>query len=207
MKDENKTKVELIKELEILKQRNTELQKSNKKWEKSNQELKIKHLYFEQLAEKCTTALRESNVFLDKIVNLNPDRVYIKDRNYQYILVNDSYASGIGKSAEDIIGKTDIEIGFPEELIFGNPDKEITGFRNDDKRALKGETIHNEYNPATIADGAWHIFDTYKIPLRDSNGNIYAVLCYITRHHQAQTGRRGATHFRGEIPSVGGKCQ
>jgi len=104
-------------------------------------------------------------------------------------MVNEGYASGVGKSVEDLIGKNDIEIGFPEELVFGNPDKGITGFRNDDKRALKGETIHNEYDPAIAADGTLHIFDTYKISLRDNNGNIYAVLGYahdITERKQAE---------------------
>ncbi len=195
MKDENKTKVELLKELEILEHRITELQKSNKQWKKSNQELKKNHLHFEQLEEKHTTTLRESINLLDKVVNLNPDWIFIKDRNYQYILANKGFALGIGKLPEDLIGKNDIEIGFPEELIFGNPDKGITGFRSDDKRALKGEIIHNEYNPATTADGTLHIFDTYKIPLRDSNGNIYAVLGYsrdITERKLAEENMKNA---------------
>jgi len=162
MKNKDNTKAELLKELEILEQRIIKLQKSNKQRKKSSQELKKDQLHLEQLAEKGTTASQESKDLLDKIVKLNPDWIFIKDKNYRHIMVNEGYASGVGKSVADLIGKNDIEIGFPEELIFGNPDKGITGFRNDDKRALKGETIHNEYDPATAADGTLHIFDTYK---------------------------------------------
>jgi len=169
MKNKAKTKVGLIKELEILEQRITKLQKPNKQRKKSSQELKKDQLHLEQFAEKGTTVSQESKDLLDKIVNLSPDWIFVKDKNYRHIMVNEGYASGVGKSVEDIIGKNDIEIGFPKELIFGNPDKGITGFRNDDKRALKGETIHNEYDPAIAADGTLHIFDTYKAPIRDSN--------------------------------------
>ncbi|MDD5015741.1 MAG: PAS domain-containing protein, partial [Atribacterota bacterium] len=189
MKDENKTRVELLKELEILEQRINELQKSNKQWERSNEKLKKDHLHLEQLAEKHVVVLRESKDLLDKIINLNPDWIFAKDKDYHYILVNEGYASALGKSKEELIGKNDIEVGFPEELIFGNLDKGITGFRSDDKRVLEGETIHNEYDPAAAADGALHIFDTYKIPLRDNRGNVYAILGYardITRRKRAE---------------------
>jgi len=69
-----------------------------------------------EILEKDTTASQESKDLLDKIVNLCPDWIFVKDKNYRHIMVNEGYVSGVGKSVEDIIGKTDIEIGFPYEL-------------------------------------------------------------------------------------------
>jgi PAS domain S-box-containing protein len=54
---------------------------------------------------------------------------------------------------------------------------------------LNGEAIHNPSDPATSADGVLHIFDTYKTPLKDKDGNIYAALGFardITERKKAE---------------------
>jgi len=133
----------------------------------------------EQAVEKVQELLTETTLsrdLLGSVINSTPDWIYAKDRDFRYILVNEGYASAMEKTPEDFIGKDDIEIGFPKELIFGNLDKDIVGFRNDDKKVLNGEKVHNPYDPATLADGVLHIFDTHKMPLTDRGGNVYAAL-------------------------------
>jgi signal transduction histidine kinase len=54
---------------------------------------------------------------------------------------------------------------------------------------LAGETRHLPENPAVFADGSFHIFDTYKIPLRDAEGKIDAILTFshdITERIEAE---------------------
>ncbi len=76
-----------------------------------------------------------------------------------------------------MIGRPDTDF-FPAELCFGNPGKGIRGFHADDDDVLKGRNIHNPYNPGTLKDGSVRVFDTYKLPLRDIEGNVYGVMVY-----------------------------
>jgi PAS domain-containing protein len=63
------------------------------------------------------------------IIEKTLDWIFVKDQNYRYLLVNNTVASSMGTTIEEMIGKDDLEIGIPEEIIFGNPDKKIRGFR------------------------------------------------------------------------------
>jgi signal transduction histidine kinase len=90
--------------------------------------------------------------------------------------VNRSFAEAIGKPQAEILGKTDLELGFPEELVFGNPDKGIRGFRTDDREAMAGQIISNSYDPVVVADGSLRVFDTQKMPLYGADGKVFAVL-------------------------------
>jgi PAS domain S-box-containing protein len=113
---------------------------------------------------------------LRSVIDATSNWIFIKDKNFRYILVNKGAADSIGKSFKEILGKNDLEVGFPAELVFGNPQKGICGFRSDDEAVLSGETIHNSYDVVTIADGSQRIHDTQKIPLRDYEGNIIGII-------------------------------
>ncbi|MEO1645394.1 MAG: GAF domain-containing protein, partial [Chloroflexota bacterium] len=115
--------------------------------------------------------------FLETVTNSTPDWIFVKDQNYRYTFVNEAYANALNLPAESFIGKDDLELGFPEEIVLGNPEKDIVGFRVDDDKVLKeGQSLRNPYDPATIADGSLIILDTSKIPLRDPSGDIIGVL-------------------------------
>jgi PAS domain S-box-containing protein len=120
--------------------------------------------------------VKDSEQLLNTIINATPDWIFVKDKEFRWILANEGVAGAIGTTPENLLSKTDLEIGFPEELVFGNPEKGIVGFRSDDKAVLAGERIHNSYDPATIADGSVRIFDTYKLPLRNENGDVFGVV-------------------------------
>ena len=119
--------------------------------------------------------LKETVNLLENIVNSTPDLIFVKDSNLKTIFCNESYARGVGKSRESMYGNTDIENGWDEELINGNPEKGIRGFKHDDMDALSGLDVHNPYDPANI-DGQIHIFDTHKMPLKDDYGVTIGVL-------------------------------
>lgn len=119
----------------------------------------------------------ESERILSALMNVTPDWIFVKDRNYRFLLCNEGFARSVGKPVEEIIGDDDIGLGFSEEQVFGNPQKGIRGFRFDDEDVInKGIITHNPHDPANFADGSVHIFDTYKLPLRNSRGEIYGVL-------------------------------
>jgi diguanylate cyclase (GGDEF)-like protein/PAS domain S-box-containing protein len=120
--------------------------------------------------------LKESENLLRTVINATPDWIFLKDKEYRYLFVNDGFANALNLKPNDFYGKTDDELGFPKELIYGNEAKGIRGFRVDDSDVLNGRTLYNPYDPAIFSDGSFHVFDTYKTPLLDSNNEIYAAL-------------------------------
>ncbi|MTJ09386.1 ATP-binding protein [Anabaena sp. UHCC 0204] len=157
------------------------------------------HHQLQQEVEECKQAkagleqdlqkTEEQSSLFKMIIEKSLDWIFVKDQNYRYLLVNHTVANSLGKTIEEIIGKDDLELGTAEEIVFGNPDKKIRGFRTDDKLVLSGETIHNPYDPAPDGDGNLYILDTHKIPLRNSKGEIFAILGVsrdITDRHRTE---------------------
>ena len=152
---------------------------SEGKLKTSNRQLRAEITECKQIEEKLKrtlTAISMNRDLFKAIINSTPDWIFVKDRNFRYILVNKPYASAMGKSPEDFVNKDDVEIGFSKELIFGNPDKKIAGLRNDDQKVLNGEIVHNPCDLAISANGVSIPFDTYKTPLKDKDGDTCAIL-------------------------------
>jgi PAS domain S-box-containing protein len=140
----------------------------------------------------------ERENLLRTVINTTPDWIFAKDRSYRYVLVNEAFARFYGnRSPEEMIGKTDYDLGTPVELIEGDPEQNIRGFRTDDIEVVEGgETIHNPHDVVGVADGSTHIFDTTKLPLRDNTGAIIGVLG-VSRDvtERERTSRRQAAAF------------
>jgi PAS domain S-box-containing protein len=128
--------------------------------------------------ERLLSEVRQSEQLMHSIIDATPDWIFIKDREHRYRLANQGYAHALHIRPEDFIGKDDLELGFPEELVKGNPEKDIRGFWADDQLVMDtGETQVYPNDPATI-DGVVHTFHTIKTPLRDANGQIWGVLAF-----------------------------
>ncbi|MFM2063142.1 MAG: hypothetical protein RLZZ507_2812 [Cyanobacteriota bacterium] len=175
-------------EIAFLRQRVSELEKALEDKNKLQQELEESERKNRELAETLKNT-KEKSALYKMILDTTVDLIFVKDTNYRYLLVNNTLANSLGKTAEEIIGKDDIELNTPAELVFGNPDKNIRGFRTDDQLVIAGETIHNPYDPAPTCDGNLHILDTKKMPLRNNKGEIFGLLGVardITDRHQAE---------------------
>ncbi|HEX3049876.1 MAG TPA: GAF domain-containing protein, partial [Aggregatilineaceae bacterium] len=128
---------------------------------------------------------------MTSIIDTSPDWIYVKDRNFRYMVANRPFAFEYGRlTPEDMVGKDDYDLGTPAELIEGDPEKGIRGYRPDDRAVIEeGQTIHNPYNLAPIHDGTIRIFDTTKLPLTDAEGNILGVLAIsrdVTERYKAE---------------------
>ncbi len=145
-----------------------------------------------QIEENLRLAMERterSQRLLRTVIDATPDWIFAKDQEFRYVLVNAGYARALGMTPEEMLGKDDLELGFPPEQVLGDPAKGIRGFRTDDQAALSGQVVHNPHDPATFADGSVHIFDTQKYPLLDTEGRVFAVLGLardITDREQAQ---------------------
>lgn len=126
--------------------------------------------------EQLLAEVKQSEELLRTVINSTPDWIFIKDLGHRYMLVNQSFADAMQKEPRDFIGKNDIESGFEEELVIGNPDKDIRGFWADDLEVMK--TGKSKYIPEELnmLRGQHQIFSTVKVPLRDADGYIWGVL-------------------------------
>jgi two-component system, NtrC family, sensor kinase len=115
------------------------------------------------------------SLLLQAIVDSSPDWIFIKDPQYRYILVNQSYAQQMGKSVNEIVGKIDLDL-FPQDMVLGDPENGVRGFRTDDAIVLAGEIVHNPHDVIAVAQGELKIFDTQKFPLRGNEGEVLGVI-------------------------------
>ncbi len=119
--------------------------------------------------ERLLQALRGSEARLRAIIDNTSSVIYMKDLAGRYVLVNHAFEKLNGKGQDEVRGKTDSEL-FPPQLaapVVAN-----------DRRVLEtGETLEAE-------EGGPHedrtlTYLSTKFPLRDEDGNIYA-LCGIS---------------------------
>jgi PAS domain S-box-containing protein len=142
--------------------------------------------------KQAEETLRQNEALLRTVIDSTPDWIFIKDQDHRYHLVNQSYANSMHMLPEDFVGKNDLEIGFPEEIVKGNPEKGIKGFWADDREVMdSGETKFIAEEPAVL-DGQAAFLSTIKVPLRDAKNQVWGVLGFvqnITERKQAELER------------------
>lgn len=117
------------------------------------------------LEEKLKLLVRE-NELLNSVVQGASDAVYAKDKEGRYIIINRAGAEAIGKSVEEIIGKTD------SELL--NPELAEKIHRIDMKVLQTGNEV--QYEDEGVFGAVHRYFSTSKYALRDANGEIIGLI-------------------------------
>lgn len=134
-----------------------------------------------RLFEQTQAALlqsKEAQQLTNDVIDSTDDWIFIKDQEHRYRLVNQGYAKSLHIPKADFIGKNDLELGFPEELVKGNPEKGIRGFWADDRDVMDGGVPKRIPDDFVTIDGEVRVFDTVKIPLRDAQNNVWGVLAF-----------------------------
>jgi len=105
---------------------------------------------------------------LTQVIDAIPSWIFVKNTNHQYELVNSSYAAIYDASPEECLGKNSVELGVPEEIAKGNPDKGIRGFWADDREVFEsGEPKNIMCEPIVVA-GEQRFLQTRKTPIKNS---------------------------------------
>lgn len=102
---------------------------------------------------------------LDDVLNHTPAVIFIKDLEGHYIHANQAFADERGLPIEEIIGKADYDL-HPAEIA------EL--FRSNDQRAIENSKpviIEEQFE----IDGEMRTFVTTKFPLKDLDGDSYAI--------------------------------
>ncbi|MBI5810690.1 MAG: PAS domain-containing protein, partial [Deltaproteobacteria bacterium] len=151
MKDGDKTKKQLIKELAELRRRVAGLDVPENEHAREEE------------------ALRDSEGRFRAVFETAQDSIFIKDRALRYILVNPAMERLFELPAAKLVGLTDRDL-FGEDAG--------TFISKVDSRVLGGETVKAEH--AKPVKGAVKTFDVIKVPIRDRTGNVVG-LCGIAR--------------------------
>jgi PAS domain S-box-containing protein len=108
---------------------------------------------------------RELSDNLQRMVDGIPLPVYLKDIAGNYLMANAQYETLAGKTWQEIEGKTDYD-------VFPDPVAEL--FREQDDEVLKNKSSRT-FEETVPLPGGIVTFQTFKFPLLDDDGNIYAV--------------------------------
>jgi len=107
--------------------------------------------------------IRNSFEILQAVIDATPDAIFVKDLNGCYVVVNAAMARFLHKTADDIIGKHDLEL-YPEETA--------RRFIEDDRLVLASGEPRAFEGVATVDDGTTQAYLVTKGVTRDQEGRI-----------------------------------
>ncbi|WP_421773136.1 PAS domain-containing sensor histidine kinase [Gracilimonas sp.] len=119
---------------------------------------------------KKTARLQEQ---LQQIIDFAPNLIFVKDIDGQYLMANKSAADFFNSSPEEVVGKSDTEIGVSEEKAqrFLSVEKEVIE---------NNEPLFIPEDKTILPDGSevWH--QTIKMPFLNTDSGKPAVLSIVT---------------------------
>lgn len=136
--------------------------------ERKKGELELeKNLIAMQAQEK---AILESKLLLETVMNALPGAIFWKDRKSHYLGANNLFAQNAGyEKGSDLIGLSDYDMPWKKE--------ESDAFVEDDKQVMNsGIEKVGIIEEITNAEGETIFLETNKIPLRNSENEIFGVL-------------------------------
>jgi len=127
--------------------------------------------------------LRNTN-WLQSMADCVSSAITIKDLDHKYALVNQFFADSTGLKKEEIIGKNDIDIGIPAELVLGT-DQSTGLWKLDDEAVASGDYLAIDESLVEHQSGEQRRIRTIRCPLRDSEGltsHLLTMTSDITHH-------------------------
>lgn len=114
-----------------------------------------------KLAEE---GLKQSQDFLEAIIDNIPNPIFIKDRKHRWVILNRACADLSGYPRKEMLGKSDYDF-FPKQQadFFWEKDEEM--FRT-------GKVVDIPEESITDREGTLHYIHTKKAPLKDASGKI-----------------------------------
>jgi PAS domain S-box-containing protein len=120
-------------------------------------------------SQKAQQALQNQKDFLQTIIDTNPNIIYVKDQNGQYILANRRFAEHRGIPVEEVLGKTTAQLHHDAADVerFLAEDQEIL-------TSLQPKFIPEEFSWDQNGKIRW--YQTIKTPLVAPDGQVTQVL-------------------------------
>ncbi|CAN1210607.1 hypothetical protein TUMEXPCC7403_10450 [Tumidithrix helvetica PCC 7403] len=120
--------------------------------------------------KQAENALRESQQFLQTVLDTFPLSVFWKDRDSVYLGCNQQFVKTTGlQSPSEVIGKTDFDFPYTEA--------EVLAYRADDRQVIEsGAARLGIEETITLPTGEQRWLETNKVPLRDLAGNAIGIV-------------------------------
>lgn len=149
MKDQDKTKAQLIHEISQLRQRCADL------------DLSVHDATLEE--ERSSEVIWQQQVILDNI----PDNVWLKDKEGLYVSVNDPFGKEVGVTPEEMVGMNDYDI-YPAELA--------AKYERDSREVMT--TGDRTYFEESIVDqeGNTQYLEKVETPIFDDTGEVSGII-------------------------------
>lgn len=143
----------------------------------------------EERVRQRTQEILDNKLLLQQVIDSLPDWIYVKDRDGRFLLVNQTMANAYGLQPAELVGQYDHEP--PAENSTGSV---LPTDGTEDQAALSGRIIRSEISSWSGTHQEERLFESFKGPLRDADGQIRALLGYrqdITdkRREQAERAR------------------
>lgn len=133
----------------------------------------------QQSAQK--TLSDNSRIILDTVMKHSNDWMVVKNLDHQFLHVSKKFCHAHNLPPEDILGKNDLELGTSPELVLGKPGTDWKGFwALDDQVTDIGK--HVVLQPVILEEDELQEKreTTDKVPLKDSDGNVFALLVCVS---------------------------
>ncbi len=141
--------------------------------------------------------IKRNSSLISSLLDSIPDIIFFKDVNGIYLGCNPPFAKFVGRTREQIIGKTDYDL-FPKEVA--------DSFRSYDKRMLESRELRHNEEWVDYPDGSKVLLDTIKTPYWGPDGLLIGVLGIsrnITARKLAEKAlRESETNFRAFFESM-----
>ena len=124
----------------------------------------------EVMVHNRTRELADERNLLKTLIDIIPDRIFIKDNKSRFVLNNKSHLHALGaEKQDDILGKTDLDV-YPSELS--------VKFYEEDKNIMKTgiPLINNEKKIKYLADNCTYWLSVTKVPFKDSDGKVKGIV-------------------------------
>jgi PAS domain S-box-containing protein len=124
------------------------------------------HDQLERRVAERTSELEQQRAELQLILDTVPALIFFKDLKRRLVRVNLEYARVSGLTREEIIGRTDFDLGLPDAERYS---------RDDDEVIATGQPKRQLIEPMVTRNGV-HWMQADKIPHRDADGRIIGVI-------------------------------
>lgn len=130
----------------------------------------MRFLFIFRVNDYYINKLEQQRSYLRKIIDLNPNFIFAKNRAGEFTLVNEALARTYGTSVNDLLGRTDADF---------NPNAtEVEHFRKDDLEVMDGGKI--KFVPieeiTDTATGRKKYLQTVKTPIAEIDGHADQIL-------------------------------
>ena len=146
-----------------------------------------------QATQLALRTLRQRERQLKAVMDNQPSMVMMIDADGKYILVNRLFEQFSGYSAQEIIGKKS------EDVL--NPDTALSATLTYNEVLTTGKSLTYE-KAHRNADGDLRDFDICKVPLKDDNGAIFAIVITATDSTERRNAERQALRTQTEMAQI-----